>query len=372
MAENKLFNDLIDRAANRRSFVKKLGLAGAALGAAAATSTKGFGQTTFKDSDILNFALNLEYLEAEFYTAATTGGSITAFGVTITGAGSQGPTTGGTQVAFGTNTALGYIAAELASDERAHVTLLQNAITALGGTPVAKPAINLNALGFGFGSVNDFLRAARIFEDIGVTAYAGAAPLLTNPTSIGYAARILAVEALHSGAIRQLVSQANISTFPALDGADHLPPPSGALYFPTDSNGLVELRSPAQVLSLAYGANSASSGGFFPAGINSIFNSSAAATATTDGAYITATPNPITAVGGVGTATITWNAPGASVVQIRVNSAGGRVFSFNGPSGSMTTGAWVTDGTTFFLENASSGDGSPGAVLANLVVHVIP
>jgi len=372
MAENKLFNDLIDRAANRRSFVKKLGIASAALGAAAVTSTKGFGQTTFQDSDVLNFALNLEYLEAEFYTAATTGGSIAGSGVTITGAGSQGPTTGGSMVAFGTNTTLGYIAAELASDERAHVTLLQNAITGLGGSPVAKPSINLNALGFGFGSVNDFLRAARILEDVGVTAYAAAAPLIKSSAILGYAARILAVEALHSGAIRQLVSQANISTFPALDGADHLPPPSGALYFPTDSNGLVEVRTPAQVLSLAYGANSASSGGFFPAGVNSIFNSSAAAAATTDGAYIIATPNPVTAVGGVGTATISWNAPGVSVVQVRVDSVGGQVFTFNGPSGSMTTGAWVTDGTTFFLENASAGDGSAGPVLASLVVHVIP
>ena len=47
--------------------------------------------------DILNFALNLEYLEAEFYTYATTGKSITSFGVGTKGrANSDNPVNGGT------------------------------------------------------------------------------------------------------------------------------------------------------------------------------------------------------------------------------------------------------------------------------------
>ncbi len=65
------------------------------------------------------------------------------------------------------------------------LALLQSA---LGSAAISEPAINLNALGFGFGSQNDFLKLARIFEDIGVSAYAGAAPLLSSAV-VGTAAK---------------------------------------------------------------------------------------------------------------------------------------------------------------------------------------
>jgi hypothetical protein len=48
--------------------------------------------------DILNFALNLEYLEAEFYTVATTGKTIEQSGIAVSGTGNPGPTTGGNTV----------------------------------------------------------------------------------------------------------------------------------------------------------------------------------------------------------------------------------------------------------------------------------
>ena len=71
----------------RRDFAKKLGLASVGI---AAFYAKVEAQTTISDSDILNFALNLEYLEAEFYTMATTGKYIGASGLTITGGGTAG------------------------------------------------------------------------------------------------------------------------------------------------------------------------------------------------------------------------------------------------------------------------------------------
>src|SRR5471030_2161783 len=103
MAEKQKFEELIAQSPNRRSFVTKLGLAGAAAGAMAAT--KGIAQTPPgpTDIDILNFALNLEYLEAEFYTYATTGASISQLGISVTGGGTAGATTGGSKVAFSDN-----------------------------------------------------------------------------------------------------------------------------------------------------------------------------------------------------------------------------------------------------------------------------
>jgi len=165
---------------------------------------------------------------------------------------------------------------EIAADERAHVELL---LGALGSSAIVKPAINLNALGFGFGSLNDFLKLARIFEDIGVTAYAGAAPLLSSAV-IGTAAKILAAEAQHVSNIRLQIARLAVATAPALDTVDILPPPSNPnQYFSLDSNGLCETRTPPQVLYLAYGAPNATAGAFFPNGANGYYTTSAASPA---------------------------------------------------------------------------------------------
>lgn len=86
--------------------------------------------------------------------------------------------------------------------------LIRGALWAAGISPVTKPAINLNALGVGFANESSFLTLARIFEDIGVSAYAYAAgvPTVANSSYIGTAARILAAEAEHVGSIRLQVA----------------------------------------------------------------------------------------------------------------------------------------------------------------------
>jgi hypothetical protein len=258
----------------RRDFAKKLGLASAGI---AAFFAKVEAQTTVSDTDILNFALNLEYLEAEFYTMATTGKTLSqTSGISISGSGTAGATTGGAMVTFLKNSSLMITAQQIAADEQAHVTLLQGAITAAGGTPIAKPAINLNALGTGFESQEAFVAVARALEDTGVSAYGGAAPLITSKSILGYAARILAVEAEHAANLRLHASLYQVQT-KALDGADNVPPPSGTKYFTTNSVGLTPVRTPGQVLYIAFGAANVTSGGFFPSGVNGSLNTSTAA-----------------------------------------------------------------------------------------------
>lgn len=237
--------------------------------------------------DILNFALNLEYLEAEFYTYATTGKSITSFGIGIKGhangnnSTAGGTTSGGGKVTFSKDeSVLHDIATQIGADERAHVVLLRGA---LGSAAVAMPNIDLGALGFGFGNQNDFLRAARILEDIGVTAYSGAAGLLSTPDIITTAACLLGAEAEHAASIRTHIARLKIPTT-SMDGVDLVPPPSGEprqILSIKVSDGLIASRTAGQVLYLAFGGKAgAKQGGFFPTGLNGTIASSSESAAT--------------------------------------------------------------------------------------------
>ncbi len=55
----------------------------------------------------------------------------------------------------------------------------------------------------------------------------------------------------------------------ALDSVDIVPPPSGTYFFSVDpTTALTAIRTPGQVLYLAYNAANATSGAFFPMGVN--------------------------------------------------------------------------------------------------------
>jgi hypothetical protein len=243
-------------------------------------------ENKIEEVDILNFALNMEYLEAEFYTYATTGKSITSFGIATKGSANGGnpanggTTKGGEKVTFSKEESILHdIAAQIGADERAHVVLLRGA---LGSSAVAMPNIDLSALGFGFGNQTDFLRAARILEDVGVTAYSGAAGMLKTPDIITAAAGLLGAEAEHAATIRTHIARLNIATTP-VDGVDLIPPPSGeARQFLSIkvSDGLVATRTVGEILYLAFGGKAgAKQGGFFPTGLNGMIISSTEAAA---------------------------------------------------------------------------------------------
>jgi len=249
------------------------------------------------DAAVLNFALNLEYLEAEFYLRAATGEGLSDG--QVDGVGTLGGVTGGRQVDFETRQARQY-AVEIANDERAHVDFLR---AALGDAKVARPAIDLDeaftaaarAAGLvrgderfdAFANENNFLLGAFVFEDVGVTAYKGASPLISNKTFLEAAAGILAVEAYHAGLIRTVLLAKGLAKEAGRisDARDSLDGPADldqgikvrgkANIVPTDDNGIAFSRTPGQVLNIVYlNPAAVTEGGFFPDGVNGEVNTS--------------------------------------------------------------------------------------------------
>ncbi len=226
---------------------------GAALAALSLAPKQAAAQSAvgvYSDNDILNFALNLEYLEANFYylaafgttidvgNAASTAANAPVLGITgVLGNNPKGSTSGvvansgvsgapapaSFKVPFASPVLAAY-AVETAVEEGKHVQLLRQA---LGSLAVAQPAINLTPALFdtlaGAAGVSSSLRpyspyaneayflvGAYIFEDVGVSAYHGAAPLITGKTTIlPVAAGIHAVEAYHAGLIRYSITVAD-------------------------------------------------------------------------------------------------------------------------------------------------------------------
>ena len=289
---NEVMELLEQRRISRRALIRTLGgaaafgVAGSALTACGSSGSSGSSGIT--DFDILNFALNLEYLEAEYYLRATTGAGLSAAD-RGTGAGVI-TSKANPMVPFATPAFQQY-ANEIAGDELAHVKLLRGA---LGANAVSSPAIDLQAsfnaaavaAGIGasfdpFASETNFILGAFIFEDVGVTAYKGAARLISNKDILETAAGLLGVEAYHAGEIRTLIYSLGASVQGvaqkisdlrnAADGP--IDDDQGVVVggvsniVPTDANGLVYSRTTSQVLKIAYLGGTAS-GGFFPNGLN--------------------------------------------------------------------------------------------------------
>ncbi len=127
------------------------------------------------DVEVLNFALTLEFLEAEFYTR-------------------------GQSLKLGSDAMA--LAQEFGGHEQEHVDALTSTIKDLGGTPAAKPTFK-----FPIKDEESFLDLAQTLEDTGVSAYNGAAPSIQSTDVLAAAGSIVQIEARHAAAIRLLREQ---------------------------------------------------------------------------------------------------------------------------------------------------------------------
>jgi hypothetical protein len=170
-----------DRETDRRHFLRWAGLVdvgasfvaggGLGMGTASAATSSSSG-----DLGILNYALTLEYLEADFYHRGV-----------------------GAHLLSGRELDL---VTPIAAHEAAHVSAITAAIKAAGGTPVAKPTITYPSSTFS--SRTKFLATASQFEELGVTAYHGQVPLIASGQVLNAAASIAGVESRHAAILADL------------------------------------------------------------------------------------------------------------------------------------------------------------------------
>lgn len=128
------------------------------------------------DVAVLNYALTLEYLEAEFYRQGNAANLLS-----------------GQEAEY---------LQQIGADEDAHVTALTETITQLGGTPVAAPSVNFMD---SFANRNAYLTTSHTFENLGVAAYLGAAGFIESKEILQAAAGIFGVEARHAAVVGNLL-----------------------------------------------------------------------------------------------------------------------------------------------------------------------
>lgn len=311
-----------ERASERRQFFRTAFGAAAVTVAGATALTIGpraFADTT-SDIDILNFALQLTYLEAQFYNNAAFGTGLStaqkAAGSTPTGTNVPGEATGARQVTF-TDPLVAQYAAEIAQDKMAHLNWLRGE---LGAYTSAQPAIDLGTAATGafstamraagvisgasatfdpYASDANFLLAAFLFADVGVTVLRSSAAIATDTGHREVIEGAMITDAHHAAMIRTTLyvkGQADASLITnagkisdlrdALDGTiedDQGITPSGtgattvSNIVPAYADGSIFARDTTHTLNIVF-LNSAqvTKGGFFPAGVNGTIVTSAA------------------------------------------------------------------------------------------------
>jgi Ferritin-like domain len=266
------------------------GLALASLFNRASFAAEAASPKDIKDEDIFQFALNLEYMEAEYYLRGTRGKGLDASDI----GSDPGKVVGGDDKVSFKSKAIKEFLEEVAENELAHVRFYRKT---LGQSAVPRPAIDFDtgfsaaAKGAGLGpkfnafeNEMNFLLGGILFEDVGVTAYAGAATVLKEKEHLEAAAGILAVEAYHMGMARSQLYEMGEEAWKAAnalsDARDKLDGPGDkdqgirvngkANFVPSNDDGIAFRRTPQEVLHIVYltEQSGASSGGFYPNGMN--------------------------------------------------------------------------------------------------------
>ncbi len=147
---------------------------------AATTTTKA---AVDGDIAILNYALTLEHLEADFYAKVIASGLLK-----------------GAEQDF---------AKRVGDTERQHVEAIAATVKKLGGTPVAAPTSK-----FPLENRLAVLKLAAVVENLGAAAYLGKAPEIKSPEVLAAALSIHSVEARHAAALNRLLGKS-----PTPDGA---------------------------------------------------------------------------------------------------------------------------------------------------------
>jgi hypothetical protein len=267
----------------------------AAMGAIAATTAFPLSAAVAQqaesatDIDIVNFTLNLEYLESDYYLRGSMGMTLDQ----VMGSSQGGQVKGGRKVQFSSPVREGMIK-NIAGNEVAHVRFGQ-AIT--GANAIRRPPIDFDA-GFAavaaaagipnfdpFASEMDFFLGGMLFEDVGISVLKGSARKLRSLSLRESAAGLLGSEGYHMGAVRSVIYKmgdswrsraAAISELrDRLDGPQDLDQPpvkigEMANIAPANENGIAFGRTPQHALNIAYGkaGPGVMAGGFFPEGVN--------------------------------------------------------------------------------------------------------
>ncbi|HWF74172.1 MAG TPA: ferritin-like domain-containing protein [Solirubrobacteraceae bacterium] len=145
--------------------------------AAAASVPASFGAG---DVGILNYALTLEYLEAEFYAKVKAAGLFKG--------------------------AVGSLVSQFGEQESEHVAAIHQTVIKLGGTPAPKPTGK-----FPITSAAAVAKLAYTVENLGASAYLGQAAHITNPQVLAAALAIHTVEARHAATLATLVPGGHVT-----------------------------------------------------------------------------------------------------------------------------------------------------------------